>query len=373
MSTVKVSFDNKRSKEFAREVKTAVKAYFEEKQIPQTANVQMVLKTIVLGGGFVGIYALILSGWFNVWQLWGLTFLLGVAIAGIGFSISHDALHGAYSKHAWVNWLLGLSFDTLGANGYMWKITHNVIHHTYTNISGHDEDLDVAAFVRLSPHTPHKPIHRLQHVLAFPAYAFATLFWLFVKDYKYFFAQKLGPYENKKHPVQEWVTLVIMKLFTYAYQIVIPLMVLDVTWWQFLIGFLTAHLTAGLILGVVFQLAHVVEETAHPEYDATGLVDNNWWVHEMETTSNFARRNKLLSWYIGGLNYQIEHHLFPQICSIHYPEISPIVKAIAQKHGVIYNEHDTLMIAIKSHYRTLVRFGSNIIVPDVPYRPNLAV
>ena len=164
-----------------------------------------------------------------------------------------------------------------------------------------------------------------------------------------------------------------MKLFTYAYQIVIPLMVLDVTWWQFLIGFLTAHLTAGLILGVVFQLAHVVEETAHPEYDATGLVDNNWWVHEMETTSNFARRNKLLSWYIGGLNYQIEHHLFPQICSIHYPEISPIVKAIAQKHGVIYNEHDTLMIAIKSHYRTLVRFGSNIIVPDVPYRPNLAV
>lgn len=366
MAKVKVRFDNTLARAFTIEVKQRVSEYFEQNNLSKHANIEMVMKTIIILGVFVSCYLLILFGGFSVWQMWGLCVLLGISMAGIGFSISHDALHGAYSSNERLNWILGLTFDLLGANGYMWKITHNVIHHTYTNVHGHDEDLEVAAFVRLSPHTPHKTIHRFQHILAFPAYSFATVFWLVIKDFKYFFAKKLGPYVNKKHPMKEWATLWIMKTVTVAYQIVFPLMILDITWWQFLIGFLTAHLTAGLILGVVFQLAHVVEETDHPEYDDTGLIHNHWLVHEMETTSNFARRNKLLSWYIGGLNYQIEHHLFPKVCSVHYPNISPIVKEVAKKYGVPYHEHDTFAIAVGSHYRTLVKFGQNPVVelPD---------
>lgn len=353
----KVTFNNSLAQQFTKEVKQRVNQYFDERKISKHANAEMVIKSIILLGGFIGLYILLLTGGFNIWQMWGLTFLLGVCVAGIGFSVSHDALHGAYTSNDRLNWLIGLSFDFMGANGYMWKITHNVIHHTYTNIQGHDEDLEVADFVRLSPHTPKKTIHRFQHILAFPAYSFATIFWLFVKDYKYFFAKKLGPYENKKHPASEWATLWIMKVVTYTYQLVIPMLVLDITWWQLLIGFLTMHLTAGLILGVIFQLAHVVEETEHPMYDDQGHIESAWMVHEMVTTSNFARRNKLLSWYIGGLNYQIEHHLFPRICSVHYPQISPIVKEVAQKYGIPYNEHDTFAIAVGSHYRTLKRFG----------------
>jgi linoleoyl-CoA desaturase len=130
-----------------------------------------------------------------------------------------------------------------------------------------------------------------------------------------------------------------------------------VTWWQFAIGFLAMHLTAGTILGIVFQLAHVVEGTEHPLPDEQGAMEAAWMVHEMETTSNFARSNRLLSWYVGGLNFQVEHHLFPRVCSVHYPAISRIVEAVALRYGVAYNAQPTFRAAVRSHYIMLRRFG----------------
>jgi linoleoyl-CoA desaturase len=353
----KVTFNNKIDREFSKTVKARVNKYFEENNLSKNANASMVIKTIIILGIYFGSYALIISGNFSLPWMWFFCITMGIGMAGIGFSVSHDALHGAYSSNNTINYLIGLSFDFVGANGYIWKITHNIIHHTYTNIHGHDEDLEVAEFIRLSPHSEHKPVHRAQHILAFPAYSFATIFWVFVKDYWYFFKPELGPYENKNHPVKEWVTLILTKLVYYGYAIVLPLLLLDITWWQLLIGFLSVHLTAGLILGIIFQLAHVVEETTHPIPDERNMIDNHWAIHEMFTTNNFARKNKVLSWYIGGLNYQIEHHLFPKVCSIHYPKISPIVEEVANEFGIPYNCHDTFSEAVASHYRTLKKFG----------------
>ena len=224
----------------------------------------MVAKTVILLALTFGSYGLILSGWFSLWGMLGLAVFMGVGVAGLGFAVAHDALHGAYSSKAWVNKLFGYVFDLLGANGYMWKITHNVIHHTYTNITGVDEDLTVSPLLRLSPESPRLPIHRFQHLYAIAAYSTSTLFWLFAKDFKYFFAKELGPYKDKKHPPVEWVTLWVSKVFYILWAIVVPLVVLNVAWWQFLIGFLVMHLTAGAILGIVFQLAHVVEGPDFP-------------------------------------------------------------------------------------------------------------
>jgi linoleoyl-CoA desaturase len=360
MGITRISFKGKAGKDFVRELKAEVNDYFETNGISKHANAQMYLKTLILLTLYFGSYGLIISGSFGPAGMLLLCFLMGIGMAGIGFSISHDALHGAYSSNNTVNKLLGYTFDLLGANGYIWKITHNIIHHTYTNIHDHDEDLEVAAFIRLSPHAEHKPIHRVQHILAFIAYGFATLFWVFVKDYKYFFQSELGPYENKKHPVSEWITLFITKIIYYSYMLVIPYLVLPITGWQLLAGFLVVHFTAGIILGIIFQLAHVVEGTEHPTENEHGDIENLWILHQMETTSDFAHDNKLLCWYIGGLNYQIEHHLFPKTCSIHYPNISPIVRRVAEKHGVPYNYHETLGDAIRSHYRTLKHFGQTV-------------
>jgi linoleoyl-CoA desaturase len=292
----------------------------------------------------------------------GLCFAMGLGMAGIGFSISHDALHGAYSSKNTVNEILGLTFDMLGANGYMWKITHNIIHHTYTNIYGDDEDLEVAEFIRMSPHAEYKPVHRFQHILVFIAYGFTTLFWVFIKDYYYFFKPNLGPYENKTHPASEWLTLIITKLIYYTYMLILPYIFLPITWWQLLVGFLVVHLTAGLILGVIFQLAHVIEGTDHPVKNEEGNIENAWMIHQMETSSDFAHDNNLLCWYIGGLNYQIEHHLFPKICSIHYPKMAPIVQRVATKYGVPYHYHETFSKAVGSHYHTLKKFGDSATV-----------
>ena len=362
-----VTFNNTIDREFQRDVKKQVNAYFEEKGISKHANGFMVFKTIVLLALFWGSYLLIMTAGFSVEVMWGLCFIMGIGMAGIGFSVAHDALHGAYSSNKTVNNILGTFFDLLGANGYIWKITHNVIHHTYTNIHGHDEDLEVANFIRLSPHTEYKPIHRFQHILAFPAYSFATIFWWFVKDYWYFLKPTIGPYENKKHPINEWVKLVVTKIIVYTLYIVLPLLVLDISWWQYLIGFLSMQLTAGLILGVIFQLAHVVESTTHPIPNEQNMIENHWVIHEMLTTNNFARNNKLLSWYVGGLNFQLEHHLFPKICSIHYQAISPIVERITKDYGIPYNCNETFTEAIASHYRVLKKFGRK----DFKWSPSL--
>jgi len=353
----KISFNNKLCRDFTMEVKQKVNAYFEDNQLSKHANAAMVTKTIVILSSFWGSYALIMSGIFPLWVMWLLSFIMGLSMAGIGFSISHDALHGAYSSNKTINTVLGFTFDMLGANGYIWKITHNIIHHTYTNIHGHDGDLDIAGIVRLSPHSKHLAINRIQHILAFFVYSLATIFWVIAKDFIQFSLRRLVSYENKKHPIKEWIILFITKIIYFSYIIVAPLYFLDITFLQWLIGFLTLHLTAGLILGVIFQLAHVVEETEHPMPNDEMTIENHWLVHEMLTTSNFARKNKVLSWYIGGLNYQIEHHLFPCICSIHYPEISHIVEETANKYGIPYKQHGTFTEAVVSHYRTLKKFG----------------
>lgn len=359
MGVTRISFKGKGNRNFVSEIKDEVDRYFEEKGLSRHANMQMVLKTVILLSVYFGAYGLIISGVFSWPVMLLLCFIMGIGMAGIGFSVSHDALHGAYSSNKTVNRLLGYTFDLLGANGYIWKITHNVVHHTYTNIHEHDEDLEVAEFIRLSPHAEYKTVHKMQHYLAFIAYSFATLFWVFIKDYKYFLQEHLGPYESKNHPISEWVTLVITKLIYYSYMLVIPYLVLSITWWQLLIGFLIVHLTAGVILGVIFQLAHVVEGTEHPTENEEGNIENIWMIHQMETTSDFGHDNKLLCWYIGGLNYQIEHHLFPKICSIHYPDIAEIVQRVAQKHNVPYHYQPSLSDAIASHYRTLKKFGKS--------------
>jgi len=353
----KVRFKNPKSNSFYDTLNTRVQQYFTDNNISIHANTEMKWKTFILFFAYFTCYALILSGLFSLGGLWLLSIGMGICMAGIGFSIAHDAIHGSYSANKKVNTILGYSMNLIGGNRYVWYITHNVVHHTYTNIYKHDEDLQLAPFIRLSKHAPYQKIHRFQHILAFVAYSLATFFWVFIKDYKKLSQDNIGPYHSKKHPRTEIVQLVISKIIYYIYTIIIPFIVLDIAWWQFAIGFLTMHLTAGVILGVIFSLAHVVEETEHPMHDEQGKMEDTWAVLQMKTTSNFAMNNRFLSWYVGGLNFQIEHHLFPNICSIHYKPLSKIVQATASEYSVPYYYQKTLTDAIASHYNQLKALG----------------
>jgi linoleoyl-CoA desaturase len=361
-----VTFPSRAAAAFVQEVKVRVAEYFERSHRSQKADWRMIARIVTSLSLLFVPYALILTGRFNSVEMLGLALVMGVGMAGVGFGVSHDALHGGLSSSNAVNYLFGLTFDLLGANGYMWKITHNVVHHTYTNIQGIDEDLEVSPLLRLSPRSELRAIHRYQHLYAFATYSLSTIFWVFVKDYKYFLQKDIGPYQDKHHPWYEWTVLVVGKLVYYSWAIVVPLLVLSIPWWQTLIGYVAMNLTAGLILGVVFQLAHVVEGTDHPAPDGAGRMEHTWLAHEMMTTANFAPTDRLLTWYVGGLNHQIEHHLFPKMCSVHYPEIRPIVQDAARKYGIPYNEAPTLWAAIASHYRTLRKFGAGYRETAVP-------
>jgi linoleoyl-CoA desaturase len=341
-----------------QEMKARVATYFETRRLSSKANAGMVVKTVLLLALTFVPYGLILTNRFSRWEMLALSFVMGVGMAGIGFGIAHDALHGAYSASPRINAVLGMSFDVLGASSYLWKITHNIVHHTYTNIEGVDEDLAVSPLLRLSPNGERFWFHRFQHLYAFALYGFTTLFWVFVKDYVQLMKSELGPYRDKRHDTAQLAILFSAKLCYYGYALVVPLLVLQIAWWQVLIGFFVMHFTAGAILGIVFQLAHVVESTDYPAPDDGGMMPQEWWLHEMQTTANFGPRNRLLSWYVGGLNFQVEHHLFPRVCSVHYPAISAIVSDVAAQYGLPYNAYPTLRAAIASHYRTLRQFGS---------------
>jgi linoleoyl-CoA desaturase len=339
-----------------------VDRYFVETAQSSKATLGMKLKTgLMLAMVFVP-YGLILTGKFAPLVMLALAAVTGLGIAGVGFAVAHDALHGAYSDNPRVNRVIGWSMDLIGGSSYLWRITHNVIHHTYTNIHGTDEDLAVSPLLRLSPHAPRHWFHRFQHWYAIPLYGLTSLFWVFVKDYKYLAQRDLGPYTDQRHGWRNLAGVALGKAVYYGWSVVIPFVVLPLPWWQVAVGIVTAHLVAGTALGIVFQLAHVVEETTHPVPDEGGALDQSWVVHELATTANFAPGSALLSWYVGGLNFQVEHHLFPKVCSVHYPALSRLVRELAAEYRLPYNSHRTMRDAVRSHLRTLRRFGA----ADVP-------
>ncbi|OIN61299.1 fatty acid desaturase family protein [Arsenicibacter rosenii] len=335
-----------------------VDAYFTEQALSPYANRSMWGKACFFLGGYIGLYALIISNQFSTPAMLGMSLLLGIFAACIGFNVSHDAVHGAFSSRPWVNRLLGNSFYLLGASPYVWKITHNVVHHTYTNIPGHDEDIEVApGLVRLNPDDPKYPWHRYQHIYTIPLYAFASLSWVFRKDFVKFFKSKIGQHKNAVHSRGEYVNLFVGKTLYYLAFLVVPCLVLDLTVWQVLAGFVLMHLTEGLVLGLVFQLAHVVEGTEFPMPDDSGMMSESWAIHQLHTTANFAPDSSLAAFICGGLNRQIEHHLFPKVCHIHYPAITVIVKDTAREFGLPYLENRSFASALYSHYRMLQHFG----------------
>jgi linoleoyl-CoA desaturase len=271
----------------------------------------------------------------------------------------HDANHGAYSSNQNVNYWLGHTLNLMGGSVFNWKLQHNVMHHTYTNIVHYDDDIEDKLILKFNPHTKVRWFHKLQIVYAFLFYGILTLYWAALKDFVQFNKYtKQGV--NPNSPAQNKITLLkifLIKVFYFGIFFGVPVYVSGIPFLQILTGFLVMQFIAGIILTTVFQLAHTVEGTTHPVPNENYTIENNWAIHQLNTTVNFSRSNKFVSWYVGGLNYQVEHHLFPNICHVHYPEISKIVKSTAEEYGIPYLENPTFMQALKSHLAMVVKFG----------------
>lgn len=353
-----VRFDSRSDRAFTADLNRAVSDYFSARGLSRRATPGMWLKAGIMVSLVFGSWGLILCGLLPAWGMWICCVTLGIGIAGYGFGVMHDAMHGAYSRSRTVTAVLGLIFDFTGGNGYLWRLRHNQMHHGYTNLYGADVDLDANWVLRLSPYSASHPVQRYQH-LYFPlAYAISSLHWMAFKDWKSLSLRSHGPLRDVTHPARRVAEVVGMKLVHYLCFVVLPLVVLDIPWWQFLVGFLTLHVVTGLLMTSVFQVTHNTEVTSKFESEPGKQMARSWMAHELDVTSNFACDNPAITWFVGGLNHHIEHHLFPSIASAHYPALRPLVKAVAAEHGLPYREFGTFWEALCSHQRMLKALGT---------------
>ncbi|MBA2662763.1 MAG: acyl-CoA desaturase [Bradymonadaceae bacterium] len=280
---------------------------------------------------------------------------LGLAGAGIGFSVMHDAGHGSYSKNSKFNQLMFYSLDFLGGSSYVWRFKHNTLHHTYANIEGHDDDINMGILGRLAEGQRHVAAHRFQHIYVWFLYGMIGVKWHFYDDFATWYAGRLGDREMPRPRGKDAVALIVGKLVFLSVCFVIPSFFHHIGW--VILFYLMAAFVEGVALAVVFQLAHCVEEADFPLPDEAMRMQTDWATHQVLTTVDFAPNNRLLSWYVGGLNFQIEHHLFPKITHVHYPAIAEIVRETCNEFAIPYRVQPTFFGGVRSHYRFLRRMG----------------
>lgn len=354
-----IKFLNTSETDFFEVLQARVNRYFKSEGKRKDGGTTLIVKSLFLLSVFLLPYIVILIFEMPLWLAFILMIVMGVGKAGVGMSIMHDSLHGSFSKKKWVNNLFGSSLYLLGGNPINWKIQHNILHHTYPNVYKVDEDVSTKGFIlRLSPESELKAVHRYQWLYIIPLYGLMTLSFM-VKDFRQLIRyNKMGAtWKQGKDPNFELIKLILTKTLYLFMVIGIPLIITNYSFPAILIGFMIVHFTAGLILSLVFQLAHVVEGVEHPERNLSGDLDSSWALHQLATTANFAPGSQFIHWYTGGLNHQIEHHLFPHISHIHYRSMAKIVRETAREYGLNYKSEPTVWSAVNSHLRMLKALG----------------
>lgn len=353
---------------FYRDVKARVSRYFEMTGRSRHDCPQTYVKSAIIISWLVSCYVLLVFFATTWWQAIPLAVLLGLAVAALGFNIQHDGGHRAFSRFPLVNRIMATSLDFVGGSSFIWNYKHNTLHHTYANIDEHDDDIDVGILGRFSPQQKRMSFHRVQHFYMWMLYAFLLVKWHLFDDFRDMIVGRVGTHRFTRPTGRHLVIFVGGKLAFFSLAFAIPMWFHPV--WVALCFYGLVSAFVGVLLSVVFQLAHVVEAAKFPvpEHES-GRMPTSWAVHQVETTVNFSRRNPILTWYLGGLNFQVEHHLFPRTCHVHYPRLSRFVERACARHGVRYNDHGSVLTGIASHFRWLKKMGQPDTVAHVDAQP----
>lgn len=367
MSIKTITFSKSHNVEFYKTLQQRVREYFKENQKSRFANTNMVIKTIFMLALYIVPFISLIT-WVESWWLgFAMWIIMGLGMAGIGLSVMHDANHGAYSKNKFMNQLISQVMIILGGSDVNWRIQHNVLHHTYTNVTGMDEDINPGKVMRFDPHKERLPMHKYQHIYAWFFYGLMTLMWCTVKDYRQAIRyRKMDLIKTQGTTFSKVLSLIFLtKVLYFALFLALPMYFSSMPWWLTLIAFVVMHYICGLILAMIFQPAHVVPTSTYPVPDESGNIEADWAVNQLYNTANFAPKAKLFSWYVGGLNYQVEHHLFPNICHVHYSKISKIVKETAEEFNLPYFSQKTFWGALREHTLMLKNLGRYDMAPGI--------
>ena len=351
---------NRKPSDFSKTLKERVDAYFKENGLSRQGDWRMYAKTVLMLGLFFTPWAFIAFGGTGAgWQFWVAEIVMGFGLAGIGLNVMHDANHGSFSKHKWVNQTVSYVLDLVGGSSALWRIQHNVLHHSFTNIEGLDEDIDTPGILRFTPNRPLKKIHKLQFIYAWGFYSIMTLFWMTAKDWlalaRY---RKKGLVKSSGSSVGQLTRdLIISKLLYFGYIMVLPALFSGLPFWKIIVGWMVMHAVTGLILASIFQPAHVLEDLQFAQGEKGASMEDDNLSHQLKSTANFGTRSRLFTWMCGGLNHQIEHHLFPQVCHIHFSDLAPIVRKTAEEFGLPYRSSTTFAGALALHTKMLWKLG----------------
>jgi linoleoyl-CoA desaturase len=342
---------------FQRELRRRVEALVQAEHVQGRDCPRMYLKTAVILAVFGLSYYLLVFVASSWWSAVPLAVLLGIATAEIGFNIQHDGGHKAYSRHAWVNKLMAMTLDMVGGSSYVWRWKHVVFHHMYVNVADHDTDIDLGIFGRLSPQQPRRALYRWQQFYLWPLYGLMGIKWHFYDDFRDVITGRMGANRFPRPRGWELVIFVGGKLVFFTLAFGIPLLFHPLL--TVLLFYVITVGVVGVVLSVVFQLAHAVEEARFPAAEpGTNRMREPWAVHQAGSTVDFARGNRLVSWLVGGLNFQIEHHLFPTLCHVNYPAIATVVEDTCREYGVPYKANPSFSAAVASHFRWLKEMGA---------------
>ena len=351
----KVSFNNKQSPFFTT-LKGKVNEYFSDNNIHTAGNKKLYIKGIVQVVSLLTLYIILVFFTPGTFLSLLLCAVMGVNLAVIGFNIMHEGGHQSFSKHSWLNTVGAYFLNILGGNTFYWKIKHNINHHTYTNIEGMDSDINVKPFMRLHENQNRLWIHKYQHIYCFVLYGISYFVWIFWDDFEKYFTGKIAAHCERKMDAKEHVIFWITKCFYVTIYMVIPILMVGFA--KAVIGFWVVAFVCGLSIAVVFQLAHVVEGTTFPEpSQESNKIEQEWAIHQVNTTANFSTKSRIISWLLGGLNFQVEHHLFPRISHVHYPKINQFVRETCDEYKVTYLEYSSFLGAINSHLSHIKKMG----------------
>ena len=316
-----------------------MREYFDRSGKRTDGGARLVVKSVFILAWLVASYLALVFWASNWWQVSISALSIILAVAGVGFNIQHDGGHGAYARKKRWNKVSAWALDLVGGSSYVWYFKHTITHHHYTNIEGVDEDIDAAPWLRLTPLQPRKFYHRFQHFYAWLLFGFLQPKWAFFDDFATMLRRRIGRTKLPKPRRRDVTLLLLGKAVFFGWVFAIPLLV-GHSLGMVLGVYAICGTATGVVISIVFQLAHCVEEVQFPTAPAAGeKVELPWVEHQLATTMDFAPRNRLLTWYLGGLNFQVEHHLFPRVSHVHYPALAPIVRDVCREHGVPHITH----------------------------------
>lgn len=335
---------------FSKTLKQKTNLYFQNSEKNKTGDFRLFLKTAILLTSLATLYCLLFFADLHVAINVVLSVLLGLNFAAIGFNVMHDAGHNSFSQNKTVNTIFSYTLNLLGGNIYFWKMKHNIAHHTYTNIDGEDPDIEIK-FMRIHQDQQLKKHHKYQKIYFIFLYGISYMAWIFYQDYEKYFKQRMGKQNVKfSFPLKEKIIFWVSKLVHVMLFVIIPILAAGVI--KALLCLLIGFIVCGLCLAIVFQLAHVVEQTDFKTLEEN-KIQEEWMVHQLRSTANFSTKNPVLTWLLGGLNFQVEHHLFPKISHVHYPALNKIIMETCLANNIAYFEYPSIFQAFKSHFNVI--------------------